>query len=67
MARTADTDFSYRRNDNDTTDSICLKCFRTIATKGTKAELADFEAAHECDGFDPAYMLYSEAHRPPSC
>jgi hypothetical protein len=39
LAHTTNTAFSHRRNDNDTIDSICLKCFRTIATKGTKAEL----------------------------
>jgi hypothetical protein len=66
MAHTANLAFSHRRNDNDTIDSICLKCFRTIATKGTKAELADSEADHECGGFDLAFKLYPEDQKPPS-
>jgi hypothetical protein len=60
MLSVARPGFAHRLNPNDTTDSICLKCFRTIATKGTKAELADSESAHECDGLNLAYTLYPE-------
>jgi hypothetical protein len=66
MAQTVYIDFAHRRNDNGTTDSICLKCFRTIATKRTKAELVDSEAAHECGGFNLAFTLYPEDQSPRS-
>jgi len=66
LARTANKSFAHRRNDNDTIDSICLECFRTIATKWTKAELANSEATHECGGFDLAYTLHPEEQSPPS-
>jgi hypothetical protein len=66
MARTANLVFSHLRNDNGTVNSICLKCFSTIATKGTEADLADSEAAHECSGFNQGYSLRPEGKRPGS-
>jgi hypothetical protein len=51
--------FSHRHNDDGTVDSICLKCYWTIATEETEADLADAEAAHDCGGFDAANTLRS--------
>jgi 1,4-dihydroxy-2-naphthoyl-CoA synthase len=58
LAHISDVGFAHRPNDNGTTDSICLKCFMTIASKERKADLAASEAAHECGGFDLAYSLH---------
>jgi hypothetical protein len=41
--------FARRLNSNSTTDSICLKCFRTIATAKSIEELEERERAHACE------------------
>jgi hypothetical protein len=43
--------FARRRNQNSSIDSICTKCFLTIASAGAEEELAAHEENHVCDPF----------------
>jgi hypothetical protein len=50
MASTAVTpQFARRANDDGTTDSICMNCFRTIATSVWESDLDRVESDHVCD------------------
>jgi len=40
-----------------TIDSICLKCYLTIATTTNAADKQAQESAHTCAGFDLAHMF----------
>ena len=40
--------FAKRRNPDGTMDSICLNCFRTVATCTDQLELIEFEKDHRC-------------------
>lgn len=42
-------DFVRRCNQDGTTDSICTKCFVTVATATWEADLASAEQRHKCD------------------
>ncbi len=42
-------DFVRRFNPDGTTDSICTKCFFTIATATWEADLDSAERDHKCD------------------
>jgi hypothetical protein len=48
MASTLRT-FPHRLNRDGSFDSICLKCFATIANKVTETELKPSEKLHTCD------------------
>jgi hypothetical protein len=63
MGRLCGSDFARRTNPNGTTDSICLKCFRTIATETGEASLASKETAHECFGLDVGGLLHPDMFR----
>jgi hypothetical protein len=41
--------YPHRHNKNGTYDSICLKCFATVATTLTEPELAFHDRRHICD------------------
>jgi hypothetical protein len=41
--------YPHRHNENGTYDSICLKCFATVATTLTEPELAFYDRRHICD------------------
>jgi hypothetical protein len=41
--------FSHRLNNDGSFDSICLRCFRTIASNNHEIALAAVEARHECE------------------
>ncbi|MDT8068275.1 MAG: hypothetical protein ROO76_08925 [Terriglobia bacterium] len=41
-------EFQYRNNGDGTWDSICLRCFLTVGTARSIAELVDMEKAHNC-------------------
>jgi hypothetical protein len=43
--------FARRRNNNSSIDSICTKCFLTIASAGSGEELVAHEEKHVCDPF----------------
>jgi len=40
--------FAKRRNADGTMDSICLRCFRTVASCTDRGELIEFEKGHRC-------------------
>jgi hypothetical protein len=40
--------FPHRRNKDGSFDSICLKCFATIASHMTQDELKEFDQTHVC-------------------
>jgi hypothetical protein len=43
--------FARRSNADGTRDSICKKCFATIATSREESELAQAEQTHACDPY----------------
>jgi len=45
--------FVHRNNESRKTwDSICTRCFRTVATERLEADLANDEATHTCRAGD---------------
>ena len=54
MVASTHSAFPHRTNSDGRFDSICPKCFRTVATKYDEADLASAEAAHIplCGGYD---------------
>jgi len=58
MAKLPRPTFPHRRNPDGTFDSICTKCFATVATKTQESDLQDAEAAHICPGLDLRRILY---------
>ena len=44
--------FAHRPNNDGSVDSICLRCFRTIASNNHEMNLATVESQHECDPVD---------------
>jgi hypothetical protein len=44
-------------------NSICTKCYRTIATAETPVELVEREKAHRCDGLDLGALVHPEIPR----
>lgn len=44
----AQTRFTYRKNQDGTIDSICLSCYRTVCTATSKDRLMDEERMHKC-------------------
>jgi phage tail protein X len=52
-------DFSYRRNDDDTWDSICLHCYMTVRTASKIEALAEAEAQHLCYKESPVPQNHS--------
>jgi hypothetical protein len=43
--------FARRRNRDSSIDSICKKCFATIASAGSEEELVALEEKHVCDPY----------------
>jgi hypothetical protein len=41
--------FAHRPNDDGSFDSICLHCYRTIATANSVEGLMEAERLHKCD------------------
>lgn len=39
-------DYAHRKNEDGTFDSICMFCFRTIASAGNESELATKSVIH---------------------
>jgi hypothetical protein len=44
--------FVHRSNPDGTVDSICICCFKTIATVSDETELSKLEQEHICDFVD---------------
>ena len=49
MASVSSPDFARRFKRDGTTDSICKKCFRIIASAPWEADLDSAERDHKCD------------------
>jgi len=45
------TPYPHRLNAEGSYDSICRRCFRTVARAQAEAELQAYEAAHVCDPY----------------
>jgi hypothetical protein len=43
------TTFRHRANDDGTCDSICMCCYRTVASWVEEKQLAEFERKHICE------------------
>ena len=41
--------FARRRNENSTIDSICTRCYQTIASGDNEGALEGAERGHSCD------------------
>jgi hypothetical protein len=41
--------FAHRRNNDSTVDSICTRCYQTIASGQNVSSLTSAEAKHLCD------------------
>jgi hypothetical protein len=48
MAAEPNTFYPHRHNRDGTFDSICLKCFLTVAHTETEAELLAYDRVHVC-------------------
>jgi hypothetical protein len=48
MAFQTASDFPHRRNKDGSFDSICLKCFATVASRMTQDQLKEFDQKHVC-------------------
>lgn len=46
---TAFVSFARRDNADSTVDSICTKCYQTVASAHRVSELVSFEEVHQCD------------------
>jgi hypothetical protein len=44
--------FSHRHDANGSHDSVCTRCYVTVATAQNESELASHESAHICDEWD---------------
>lgn len=58
MAVSARPTFPHRRNADGTYDSICTKCFVTVASTNNEADLLKAEEAHICSGLDLDRIFY---------
>ena len=45
------TNFAHRHNSDGSYDSICTKCYATVASAGKEEALSSSESAHVCDPF----------------
>jgi hypothetical protein len=52
MANRSPSVFAHRSNDNATWDSICLRCYRTVATAPNPSSLPGMESRHICAVID---------------
>ena len=48
--------YSHRPNDDDTYDSICPICTRTVARGMAEVKLAEAETLHKCPGLSPSLV-----------
>jgi len=46
------TAFAHRRNHDSSFDSICTKCFNTIASADSELKLIPHEEQHSCDPYE---------------
>ena len=41
--------YAHRKNNDGTFDSICRRCFLTIASETSEPKLTDHEEVHQCE------------------
>jgi hypothetical protein len=51
MAAEPNTFYPHRRNGDGTFDSICPKCFITVAHSDVEAELLAYDRVHVCEEY----------------
>ena len=56
--------FTRRWNRDSSIDSICTKCYRTIASANKEDELAIREKNHVCDPCEQAIRPDADSHQP---
>jgi hypothetical protein len=56
-------DFVRRVNEDSTIDSICTKCFQTVASGEDVFDLSRAEQAHTCEPLWLSQQHYWEIHR----
>lgn len=56
-------EFSHRMNGNGTMDSICPRCYVTVATSTWESELERAEHAHNCER--KGLSVFKMTHKPP--
>jgi hypothetical protein len=56
-------EFRHRMNGNGSMDSICSRCYETIATSMWEAELELAEEAHKCER--TGLRMFEMTHKPP--
>jgi|HubBroStandDraft_5_1064220.scaffolds.fasta_scaffold421624_1 hypothetical protein len=54
MANGPDTSYPHRHNSNDSWDSICPLCFRTVGREKTEGALHAEEETHDCGALEVA-------------
>lgn len=52
--------FAHRSNPDGTVDTICIRCFQTVATVFDDTELPRLEQDHRCDPEIAARFEYSD-------
>jgi hypothetical protein len=57
---TSSISFARRRNRDSTVDSICTKCYQTIASERDETKLTSAEEGHTCD----PYGEFNRQHEP---
>ncbi len=55
--------FLHRANTDNTFDSICIRCFRTITTGISECQLAEAETEHQCAPSALAARVKSQVER----
>jgi hypothetical protein len=55
--------FARRQNRDSSVDSICTKCYQTIASAENVKDLVDVEEAHQCDPNGEHNHYYGERSR----
>ena len=45
-------EYMHRKNADRSYDSICLRCFRTVANSGDELALPEMENLHKCGGWE---------------
>jgi hypothetical protein len=50
--------FPHRRNEDGTFDSICARCFITVATENKETDLSNWERTHVCSGLEPKLTFH---------
>ena len=55
--------FPHRHNPDGSHDSICTRCFVTIAKTPLEADLEELEKAHVCEGLDLTTLFYPQPQK----